>query len=1092
MLIKTNINPELIYKNNGVIIKYNKLLPEAFNIEFLNGNKEYLKYNDYVLPYSTDFINYINTKYSKYILNKDTALSKKTPEVGNIPFSYQLLIQDYLSYGTPYRGLLIAHGLGSGKTRTCILVSESFRRNKIPILFLGPATLKNSFINELYKWGDDDIKIGDNVKENSLEKLKKRALIDEYYTFISSNSSNLLVQLARRGIGFPDKYENLKNKSVADFINKNPNIKLDYPKNMLIILEEAHNINQKFSSKSSKTIKTVYSLLKHAQDCKIIALSATPIINNPFEICSLLNVIKGPLIDKSTLLPESEDEFKLLYIDNENKIKNKAHLQQRILGLISYYKGIDSDTSLYPDLIFKPNYEIPMSMEQNTIHDYYLELDLKKFLNKENVKISLESLIKEIEEKEQTYGLPQNSYRIRSRTACNFVWKVKPTDVDKPEMNVLPHILEFKNINFKDPYDIAKLFFKEPPTQISQIRDQINSFIFDNENDKRVFYYYDFIMDAASSIKLIKDILTCAVLLVYCNISRLPKILNVADVSLIKNKTKYDISPILKYLTEKDIIYIEDIVKSRRQKIEDAINLMVADSNNYFSDSALLLHSPKMLQLFNNIISGDGCLKITTKSVIVTEDIEDLAFDLETDIDELQNEDEEADIDMTPVIGKLDNDKILLDKQFLLLQNTNPLYPSDDLSYEDINQGPDTLLQMFIKKNNINVEYLLKTENRYIIYTTNFHIYKNKLYIKNNNYGIGLMYYRNYLKSIEPYNVLPVISNYELVEYNPIYSTLNVEGGPAFVYSEFNNAEGIAIFSKILDYNGFSHFNSNDYDENELDELSIEDFAPRYVIISGNTDMFERNKILKFFNHPINKHGQLIQIILGTSAASEGINLRFIRQVHILEPFWHNVKIQQVIGRARRVHSHSLLPIDERNVYIYKYISKSITNILSTDEWLYKLAEKKSVMIEDLYTVIRGSAIDCSINADSISNTCFQFPKNRINEPAFKLPTEISEEEKVVKENIVKIEKAVKRHYLKNAQGVEIGYYLITDKVEPAEIGLYTLIDNPKLLEFSGKKMMLFPIYKNDIIIFYGYFNNLNKISRFPPNAIKGGGGAKN
>ena len=81
---------------------------------------------------------------------------------------------------------------------------------------------------------------------------------------------------------------------------------------------------------------------------------------------------------------------------------------------------------------------------------------------------------------------------------------------------------------------------------------------------------------------------------------------------------------------------------------------------------------------------------------------------------------------------------------------------------------------------------LLKTENRYIIYTTNFHIYKNKLYIKNNNYGIGLMYYRNYLKSIEPYNVLPVISNYELVEYNPIYSTLNVEGGPAFVYSEFN------------------------------------------------------------------------------------------------------------------------------------------------------------------------------------------------------------------------------------------------------------------------------------------------------------------
>ena len=34
-----------------------------------------------------------------------------------------------------------------------------------------------------------------------------------------------------------------------------------------------------------------------------------------------------------------------------------------------------------------------------------------------------------------------------------------------------------------------------------------------------------------------------------------------------------------------------------------------------------------------------------------------------------------------------------------------------------------------------------------------------------------------------------------------------------------------------------------------------------------------------------------------TSSGAEGINLRNTRFVHIVEPYWHNVSVEQVVGR---------------------------------------------------------------------------------------------------------------------------------------------------------------------------------------------------
>ena len=54
-------------------------------------------------------------------------------------------------------------------------------------------------------------------------------------------------------------------------------------------------------------------------------------------------------------------------------------------------------------------------------------------------------------------------------------------------------------------------------------------------------------------------------------------------------------------------------------------------------------------------------------------------------------------------------------------------------------------------------------------------------------------------------------------------------------------------------------------------------------------------------------------------AGAEGLDFKFIRQVHILEPWYNMNRIEQIIGRGVRNLSHCLLPFEERNVEIYMH-----------------------------------------------------------------------------------------------------------------------------------------------------------------------------
>ena len=77
-------------------------------------------------------------------------------------FLYQRFIRDYIQINSPYRGILLFHGLGAGKTCASIAVAEAMK-NYVPnksIIVMLPASLENNYIDELMKCGNNEFKFG--------------------------------------------------------------------------------------------------------------------------------------------------------------------------------------------------------------------------------------------------------------------------------------------------------------------------------------------------------------------------------------------------------------------------------------------------------------------------------------------------------------------------------------------------------------------------------------------------------------------------------------------------------------------------------------------------------------------------------------------------------------------------------------------------------------------------------------------------------------------------------------------------------------------------------------------------------------------
>lgn len=199
--------------------------------------------------------------------------------------------------------------------------------------------------------------------------------------------------------------------------------------------------------------------------------------------------------------------------------------------------------------------------------------------------------------------------------------------------------------------------------------------------------------------------------------------------------------------------------------------------------------------------------------------------------------------------------------------------------------------------------------------------------------------------------------------------------GLILVYSAFRKVEGLEIFARILEANGFFRFLPGG-------KMRPEDNYKRFTFYSGEEDFKDRAIITKLFTSSDNKEGKLIRILLTSAAGTEGLDLKNIRKVLIMEPYWHEIRIRQVIGRAVRKNSHKDLPEKDRNVAVFRYISeltpeqKTISNEkLSTDEYVLQVAKKKEALNQEVLAAVQKAAVDCTLNqcANDMKGKCFKF-----------------------------------------------------------------------------------------------------------------------
>ena len=228
---------------------------------------------------------------------------------------HQKVVRDYLMLETPYRGLLLYHGLGSGKTCSSIAVAESLLSTK-KVFVLLPASLEQNYRGELRKCGDPLYMYDQHWRQQTLSDdtraLAKQLGISDgfldrnrtFFTTVQGEQPNFRA--------LPKPAQDIIGKQIEDIIDQrftfirynglsSANIGKYVPADgsnpysgSVIILDEVHNFIGRIANKSDIARK-LYDLLYTATDCKVVALSGTPVINRPNEIAFLMNLLRGPI-----------------------------------------------------------------------------------------------------------------------------------------------------------------------------------------------------------------------------------------------------------------------------------------------------------------------------------------------------------------------------------------------------------------------------------------------------------------------------------------------------------------------------------------------------------------------------------------------------------------------------------------------------------------------------------------------------------------------------------------------------------------------------------------------------------------------------
>jgi len=216
---------------------------------------------------------------------------------------------------------------------------------------------------------------------------------------------------------------------------------------------------------------------------------------------------------------------------------------------------------------------------------------------------------------------------------------------------------------------------------------------------------------------------------------------------------------------------------------------------------------------------------------------------------------------------------------------------------------------------------------------------------------------------------------------NTICESIMKSTGIVLIYSQYIDG-GVIPIALALEEMGLERYCSNSLHNSlfkkppckSIDALQLKprselsddhEFIPaKYIMISGDKSISPSNAAdLKYATSIDNKYGERVKVIIISKAGSEGLDFKFIRQIHILEPWYNMNRIEQIIGRGVRNLSHCGLPFKERNVELYLHSTLLERNDEeAADLYVYRLAEKKALQIGRVTRLLKEMSVDCVLN----------------------------------------------------------------------------------------------------------------------------------
>ena len=870
-----------------------------------------IKAPNYYLYNREIFISFINSLFEPYkqqLLKEEkemesgkTSISCSASESNNFSLLiHQKIVRDYINIYTPYRGLLLYHGLGSGKTCSSIAIAEGIKNDK-KILIMTPASLRDNYVEELKKCGDYLYKknqfwefINTKTHPQYVEYLSTLLKLPQEY--INTNGGAWFVNVKKEpnydSLDFEDQkkinaqldkminykyqfisYNGLRSSHLNGMTNGGT---INPFSNKVIIIDEAHNfisrIVNKLTRKTSLSMK-LYNYLMDAENCKIILLTGTPIINYPNEIAILFNILRGSLRSYN---------FKLI-LDKVPMTKEKLEELFYKANILNFVDSIEYNSVSYE-----------VSITQNPFGYVKSAADKNKLVYTSDV-LTSEEFVEKI-----MSALESQSLKIANKKINVNSYKALPDNFDDfKSLFINPNNTINNPSMFKMRIIGLTSYFRSAQEQLMPSYDHSNP----------------------SDFKIIKVPMSDFQFGVYEEARIQERKLEEA------NKKK----------------------KSKKTKSG-------AQGDELYSDSASTYR----------IFSRAFCNFVFPKPDIKRPMPNDEAT-IESTLENIGQEDDSEAISKN-ISEELLDDLTIAEK----LENVDGKYDADDIKeLEKDLANPKVNDASYSKRISEALKELEKYSHKYLskeglqLYSPKFlHILEN--IIDDDHKGIHLL------------------------------------------YSQFKTLEGIGIFKLVLKQNNFVEFKLKKNDKGEyMLNIGEENMGkPMYAAYTGSETPEEREIIKNVLNSnwklvpssivksietlaPNNFYGQIIKVLMITSSGAEGISLKNVRYVHITEPYWHPVRIHQVIGRARRICSHSDLPKELQTVNVFLYLmvfsesqlssdlsielrlkdisKKDKKKVITSDEYLYEISSIKEEINASLLQGVKESAIDCSIHTRSTS-----------------------------------------------------------------------------------------------------------------------------